>query len=90
MCTCMINCTVFDNSTKKTLLPWHICLVDEPGCTVEQHFHTKLVNEIQKRSEAEELSLRELTVESAYIGQQKKDSPNASELSLSVESAADE
>ena len=81
---CMINCCVFDRSISKTLLPWRILAVENPGTSVEQFFEQKILQEVEKIVQN---PLNAVELESAFIGR-SKDSLDRIELSLELERAA--
>ena len=76
----MINCCVYNRSVNKTLLPWRIISIDEPGISVEQYFEQRVFKEIAD-------SPQELQIDSAFLGK-GKDSLDRIELSLVLERAA--
>ena len=61
----MVNCCVLNRSANKTLLPWKILSVYEPGASVEQYFKCKVFEEIRSSIESPP-DLVEL--DSAFIG----------------------
>lgn len=79
----MINCCVFNRSVNRTLVPWRILSIQQPGITVKEYFERKLSREIQSTSD----SSFELELESAYIGKNKT-SLDRIEVSLELETAA--
>ena len=75
---CMINCCVYNRSVSKTLFPWKILSVDEPGTSVEQYFKRKVFQEIQNV----ENPPKELKLESAFLGRSKDTCERWTELNF--------
>ena len=44
---CMINCCVYNRSVNRTLFPWRILSINEPGTTIEQYFEQRVFKEIE-------------------------------------------
>lgn len=76
---CMVNCSVYDRVENKTIFPWKILCIDQPGSTVEQFFDESVSQKIENAP-------KELELESVFLGK-SKDSLDRIEVSLVLEEA---
>ena len=74
----LVNCSVVNRTSKKTVLPWSIMSTGESGITVQQFYNERLLCKLKEPHEME--------LQSAFLGK-SKDSLDKIELSLHLDSA---
>ena len=74
----LVNCSVVNRTSNKTVLPWSILSAGESGITVQQFYDEKIVGQFSVSDE--------MDLESAFLGK-SKDSLDKIELSLSLDRA---
>ena len=74
----LVNCSVVNRTSNKTVLPWSILSAGESGITIQQFYAEKIVCKVHE--------LNEMDLESAFLGK-SKESLDKIELSLSLDSA---
>ena len=74
----LVNCSVVNRTSNKTVLPWSIVSAGESGITVQQFYDEKIVTQFSVSDE--------MDLESAFLGK-SKDSLDKIELSISLDRA---
>ena len=74
----IVNCSVVNRTSNKTVLPWSIVSAGESGITVQQFYDEKIVTQFSVSDE--------MDLESAFLGK-SKDSLDKIELSISLDRA---
>ena len=74
----LVNCSVVNRTSNKTVLPWSILSAGESGITVQQFYDEKIVGQFSVSDE--------MDLESAFLGK-SNDSLDKIELSLSLDRA---
>ncbi len=65
---CMINCCVYNRSVNRTLFPWRILSINEPGTTIEQYFEQRVFKEIEDPSNRFSIYWKNLWIECDLCG----------------------
>ena len=78
----LVNCSVFNRSTNRLLLPWSILSVGISGITVQQFYDDKVICELEKH----DVVVKQVQLDSAFLGR-SKESLDRIELLLPLDSA---